>query len=476
MRTSRRELLARCAAGAAVVAVGRPGDVAQARLPGDQLRALRGAVRGRVLTPGTGGYDHARVVFNRRFDGLRPPAVVQVRDAADVRAVVRWAGRYDVALTPRSGGNGYNGNSTSRDAVVVDVGALDHIALRGDTATIGPAARILDIYTRLAARGATIPAGSCPDVALGGHVLGGGMGLAGRALGLALDRATAFDVVTADGRARTVDARHDPDLFWALRGGGGSFALVTAVHLQVRRGLDHAAWFRVTYPRRARDAALAAWDALAPTAPRALTAICTLTSTGASAFGQYLGAERALRGLVGPLARVEGAQLRTGTSNYLALQHRWAGCAPGAACGDVPRSVFDASSAYVGRRLTAAGRRAFVAAADGGATLVCDAYGGAVNAVDADATAFVHRDARFSVQILSYAALPAARARVGHARALIDPYANGEAYQNYPDLRLTSAQAARAWYGANLDRLVAVKTAVDPEDRFQVAQGIRPRR
>ena len=110
----------------------------------------------------------------------------------------------------------------------------------------------------------TIPAGSCPTVALGGLVLGGGMGLAGRAFGLTLDRVTSMDVVTADGRRRRVD--EDDDLFWALRGGGGSFAIVTAIRLRTR-AVDRAAFFRITYPRGAREEALADWDAFAPTAP-----------------------------------------------------------------------------------------------------------------------------------------------------------------------------------------------------------------
>ncbi|HYI19926.1 MAG TPA: twin-arginine translocation signal domain-containing protein, partial [Solirubrobacteraceae bacterium] len=86
--TTRRELLQRAAAGAALLAL---GDVAEAgALPRRQLRALRGAVRGRVLAPGDGGYAAARVLFNTRFDGIRPPAVVRVRDSADVQAAVRW--------------------------------------------------------------------------------------------------------------------------------------------------------------------------------------------------------------------------------------------------------------------------------------------------------------------------------------------------------------------------------------------------
>jgi FAD/FMN-containing dehydrogenase len=462
--TTRRALLG---GAAALAAGGRAADLAAAaRLPAAELRALRAAVRGHVYAPGDHGYAHARRVFNKRFDHVKPPAVVRVRDTADVIAVVRWADRYDVPLVARSGGHGYTGNSTSRTAVVVDLGALHRISLSGTTATLGPAARNLRVYAALAAHGRTIPSGSCPTVGVGGLVLGGGVGLAGRAHGLTLDRVKSFDAVTADGRRRRVDAQHEPDLFWALRGGGGSFAIVTAVRLRTHAA-PPAAWFQIAYPRGSRAAALAAWDALAPSAPRELTAICTVSSTGASALGQYLGSESALRRLVAPLANVAGAHLRSGTDSYLALQRRWAGCADASlpACLQFRPTTFDAASVYVGHRLSAAARADFVAAADLGASLVCDAYGGAINEVAAGHTAFVHRDARFSVQILSYADVSTARSRVRRARALVAPHGNGEAYQNYPDL--DQPGPLRAYYGGNLDRLRRVKRAVDPGNRFR---------
>ena len=471
MTLSRREFLQRSAAGAALIGMGAlPADAGAAPLPSAQLSALRAAVRGRVLIPGNSGYNGARVVFNKRFDGVRPPAVVQVRDTADVQAVVKWANRFDVPLVARSGGHAYNGASTSNTAVVVDLGGLDSIRLSGSTATIGPGARNIDVYAKLAASGAALPSGSCPTVGFGGLVLGGGMGLAGRSLGLTLDRVTSFQAGTADGSAGRVDDG-DEALFWALRGGGGNFAIVTAVRLQVSR-IRQAAWFFASWPAGARAEVLGAWDDLAPGAPSALTSICTLTSSGVTAFGQYLGSESALRRLVAPLARVPGGRFNAGTSSWLALQRRWAGCADGglAACRREDRSTFDAASVYVSKPLTGKARAAFVKAAGTGASLVCDSYGGAVNRVAADATAFVHRDARFSVQVLSYAPIGTAKSRVARARAMIAPYGDGEAYQNYPDLALSDP--LQAWYGANLPRLRSIKGTYDPDGRFAFAQDI----
>jgi len=473
MTLSRREFVQASAAGALLVAGGMPlAARAQDPLANRQLRALRSAVRGRVFAPGNPGYNGARLVYNERFDGIRPPAVVQVRDVADVQAVVRWADRFDVPLVARAGGHAYNGASTSRSAVVVDTGGLDRVSVDGTAVTAGPGTRNIDLYVAAARRGLALPSGSCPGVAVGGLSTGGGMGLAGRGLGMMVDRVTAYDVVTASGARRTVSARQDPDLFWALRGGGGSFALVTGVHLRARR-LSRAAWFFITYPASARAEVLSAWDDLVPGAPSALTSICTLTSTGATAFGQYLGSESALRRLVAPLSRISGARFSAGTDSFLALQRRWAGCSEGesiAACRSDPRSTFDASSVYFAEPLSGSALRAFVSAADGGASLLCDSYGGRINDVAPGATAFVHRTARFSVQIVSYAPIGTARARVRGARAKVAPFGNGQAYQNYADLNLRNP--LRAYYGSNLARLRTVKAAADPDGRFAPVQGI----
>ena len=330
--TRRSFLIGSAAAPAATEGGARP-------LTKTQERALRDAVRGRVFTPGDGGYNSARVVFNTRWDGRRPPAVVRVRDSADVRAVVRWADRYDIPLVSRSGGHGYNGNSTSDSAVVVDLRALNDIRVGDGTATIGPGAQTLAIYTALARRGVDDPGRLVPD---GGARRPGPRRRDGPRRPRLRPHARPRDEHgRRDRRRRRRRVDEDDALFWALRGGGGSFAIVTAIRLRTR-AVDSAAFFRITYPRGARAEALADWDAFAPTAPSALTAILTLDANGASAFGQYLGSERDLRRLIARL----GGTPTTGSAPYLTVQRRWAG-------GETsPRSRFAASSLYVGERLS----------------------------------------------------------------------------------------------------------------------------
>jgi FAD/FMN-containing dehydrogenase len=434
----------------------------------DPVGELRHLVRGPVLRP----RDSRSLVYDERWQARRPRAVVQALDARDVEAVVSWAARRRVPLAVRSGGHSYGGWSTVDRGVVLDLRRLRGIHLHGATATVGPGAQLIDVYAALARHGATVPAGSCPSVALGGLALGGGMGLAARDRGLTLDNVRALELVTADGRRRHVDARAAPDLFWACRGGGGAFGVATQFTLRVHAA-RHAAWFQCSWPASAADDALAAWQTWAPHTDHRLTSILTLAGGRVGALGQYRGSERELRALVAPLTRVAGARLVAGTSDYLDLMRRWAGCLDHSLrqchtvpAGALPRARFAAASAYFRHRIPAAGRRALVDVSRGGA-LLFDAYGGAINRVPADATAFVHRDALFCVQALIYfdkAGTHDALRWLSGARHALGQHSDGHAYQNYADPHLRDWRTA--YYGANLRRLERTKRAVDPDRLF----------
>jgi FAD/FMN-containing dehydrogenase len=459
---SRRELLA--AGGALAVSsllpVGRAGAQAS-----PAVRALAGDVKGPVLTPRTS----ASLVFNERYASIRPLAVVQATSVADVQACVRWAAREGVRVTARSGGHSYAGYSTARDGLVVDLRRLDRVSLSNGTVTAGPGVHLMDLYSALARRGATVPGGSCPTVGLGGLALGGGMGLAGRRFGLTCDNVTALEIVTADGRVRRCDARDERELFWACRGAGnGNFGIVTGLQLRAHR-VTSAAWFALSWPAEQGDEALDAWQRLAPHAPRALTSILTIADGRVSAAGQWFGTEASLRRVLAPLTRVDGASLRTGTAGYLALMQRWAGCAGDttAQCTTFSPTPFDAASAYVSEPLPASARRTAIALTEGGeGTLLLDAYGGAINAVDVDATAFVHRDELFCIQFYSGSSDADWLAR---ARRALAAHTAG-AYQNYMDPQLEDWGSE--YYGPHLPRLREIKRMVDPGRMFRFRQAV----
>jgi FAD/FMN-containing dehydrogenase len=435
------------------------------------LRELARRVRGPVLRPGAARYGAAAHVYNARFDGAHPDAVIEPRDSRDVQAILRWADRHDVRVTARSGGHSYAGYSTLEAGVVVDLRRLDGIAVRHGDARMsaGAGAHAIAIVDALARHGGAVPLGSCPTVGLGGLALGGGYGLAARAWGLTADNVTGMTVVTPDGRLRRVDRRHDADLFWALRGGGGgNFGIATRFELRVHRAA-RAAWFRGSFPSGAE--AIAAWQAWAPETDPALTSLLQLgTDGGVTVLGQHLGSEAELGRLLGPLRRA-GASLTTGSSAYGPLQVRWANGRT------TPRTTFSAKSHYLGHALPAGARAALLAefanrpaGLDDG-SLLLDAYGGALNRPRARATAFVHRDERYSIQYLAYHSDggAASRAWLRRMHRVVAPHASG-AYQNYLDPELGGWR--RAYYGRNLERLEAVRERYDPDRRFRFPRSI----
>src|SRR5436305_2352265 len=243
-----------------------------ARVP----RTLQQAMRGHVFYPGKPGYTAASHVYNTIYDYLRPQAVGRALGTRDVQGAVRWAVGRGVQLRARSGGHSYAGYSVLSNGVVIDLRRMRSISVnrRPRTAAVGARAQLIDVYAALARQGVTIPAGSCPSVGIAGVTLGGGMGLAARAFGMTADNILAAEIVTADGRIRQVNSRSDPDLLWALRGGGGgNFGVVTQFTFRVHPVPRNVCYFNVSFPWSRASDAIAAWQAWAPRAPDQLTSI-----------------------------------------------------------------------------------------------------------------------------------------------------------------------------------------------------------
>jgi FAD/FMN-containing dehydrogenase len=192
-------------------------------------------IDGRIATPGDADWDQARAAWNLDAD-QRPAAVAIVESAADVAAVARFAAENGLNIAGQGTGHGAGPLADALDgAILVKTQKLRGIEVDPETDTARVEAGVLSAELGKAANehGLVFMPGSSPDVGVTGFTLGGGLSWFGRRHGFACNRVTAIDVVTADGEARTVDADNDPDLFWALRGGGGSYALVTALHVSL---------------------------------------------------------------------------------------------------------------------------------------------------------------------------------------------------------------------------------------------------
>jgi FAD/FMN-containing dehydrogenase len=460
--------------------------------PGSPVpRTLEQAMRGHVFERGSPGFNAAALVYNERFDGVSPRAVARPLDAKDVQGAVRWAVAHNVPLRARSGGHSYAGYSTLNDGVVLDLRKLNAISVdkRTGIATVGAGAQLIDVYAGLAARGATIPSGSCPSVGITGVTLGGGMGLAARAFGLTLDNLVGAEIVTADGLIRQVDRHHDADLLWALRGGGGgNFGVVTKLHFRVHKLPKSASWFIVTWPWSSAGDALDAWQHWAPHARDQLTSVLHLQKglhgPEVLVAGQHLGRFSELGGLLAPLTGVAGGSMFGGDQAYLPLQMRWAACPGGSLSrchtvgtspgGTLMRDRFWAKSDYAAHPISAAGRQRLIAAIEHRqmlpglrGSILFDSYGGAINRVAPDVTAFVHRNVLFAMQYLNY---DTGAAWVRDTHAGMRPFVSGQAYQNYIDAELGGWQ--HAYYGANYHRLLQVRRRVDPDHRFNFPQAI----
>src|SRR5689334_24863600 len=190
---------------------------------------LAAAMRGSLITPGDPGYDQARAVYNAMID-KRPAAIARCRDVADVITCVRFAREHGTEITVRGGGHSVAGFGVRDDALVIDLSLLRSTTVSPQNHTVRADAgcTLADVDHATAAFGMAVPFGILGSTGVGGLTLGGGIGYLSRRFGLTVDNLLSADVVLADGTFVTASANSHSDLFWALRGGGGNFGVVTS--------------------------------------------------------------------------------------------------------------------------------------------------------------------------------------------------------------------------------------------------------
>ena len=461
----------------------RPRVALSSGLSSARAASLARAVGCPVSEPGVAGFDALRTSWNGCWQS-QPVAIAHPRTAAEVAAIVRWSRAEGVPLRIRSGGHSFIGDSLC-DGVIVDMSALAATAPGpvGGTVRVGGGALLGPVAGALYHRhgGSTCTLGTCDSVGLGGLLLGGGFNGMSRVHGLTIDALRAAQVVLADGRIVTADERTMPDLFWALRGGGASFGAVTEVTLRTR---PWTATHVVTqhWPWQRAAEVLPAWSAFIESLPADASSSLVWSTSGTDRSSSIRTLVRSERGpdhaakLAAGLERAVGAApARTARNSTRPPSD-----------GDPPRTAGPRSansSVFAAQPVTESVARRIAAAMDqrrrshddfGGSTcmLICNAFGGAVAKVPADATAFVHRDARFLAEFAAEWPMERGTAEVDAAnrawvRGLSDAVRPGlgqGSYLNYADPGM--ADWRRAYWGANLARLEAVKATFDPGRMF----------
>jgi FAD/FMN-containing dehydrogenase len=449
-------------------------------LPISGLKKLIGPDDGTVLAQKDSGFSEHRDGFNRRIQVV-PRIVVLCKTPKAIAACIQWARVNGVPLRPRSGGHSYEGLSTI-DGLVIDVSPMNTVSVDtvSRTARIGAGTKLGRVYEKVISKNLMMVAGSCATVGVAGLTLGGGFGMLSRKYGTTCDNLLSLRMVNAEGELLEASESVNPDLFWACRGGGGgNFGVATEFTFRLHP-VKNVLVFALRWPASQAKAVIEAWQKHAPFFDDEVTSILNVTGLASGGLqpikvgGQYVGtSESELLEILKPLTSVGTPILKKVTAKTMSeAVDYWSG-------GEDPPVCFKAKSDYARKPLSSEGidelLKQLKGLKTGAIAALFDGYGGAVNRVPADATAFPHRDGTlFSVQYYSQwsstSKSPANIEQMRKVHGAMRPHFSGHSYVNYQDLDLVDWQ--HAYYGDNFTRLTQVKAAYDPRNVFQGPQNI----
>jgi FAD/FMN-containing dehydrogenase len=467
-------------------------DHAHPAMPAGALEELRAEVRGMVLEAADPGQADVREVFNAMHPS-RPAVTVRCSGAADVVAGVNFAREHALALAVRGGGHSIAGLSAIQGGVLLDLAPMRGVHVDPDKqlAVVQGGALWGDVDRETQAFGLVAPGGVVSDTGVAGLTLGGGYGWVRRKYGLTVDALVGAQVVCADGQVLTASADSNPDLFWAIRGGGGNFGVVTSFTFALQP-LGPIVGFSATfYPVEEIGEILRRWREYVSTAPDEVTSVVvTMTHPAdphlpealhdrpvAIVGGVYAGdADEGLR-VMAPLRDLGTPLLdMSGPTPFAAVQSGFDPLFPRNALRSYWKSQYldelaDAAIDVIADR--ALNRPQPL-------TLVNTFHmGGAIAAVDPEATAFAERSAPFMVSIDGMWSDPAddtdTIAWVRSAWDAVSAFGNGGVYLNFTGLADEAPSAGvDIAFGRNLERLARIKTTYDPDNLFHINHNIHP--
>jgi FAD/FMN-containing dehydrogenase len=458
------------------------------QLPKHEIDALARQISGGVLGAADDGYDEARKVWNGSVD-RRPALIARCLTQGDVQAAVRFAAQRRMLLSVRSGGHHIAGNAVAERGLMIDLSAMRAIRIDAlaRTARVEPGALLGDLDRQAQAVGLATPLGINSTTGVAGLTLGGGFGWLTRRHGLTIDNLLSATVVTADGAVRVASAQSEPELFWALRGGGGNFGVVTSFDFQLHPIGPEVYAGLVVYPFAQARRVLRAWRDFTLTVSDELTVWAVLRKAPPLPFlpESVHGSEVVI------LPLVHSGNVEAGQRAAAPLLRF--GDPIGSALGPTPYTAFQSAFEPL---LTPGSRNYwksnnFATLSDAALDLVvaaagrlpgpeCEIFvahlGGAMARVKPADTAFVARDARYIMNVHGRWSEPRDDARMrAWARQVFEdsaPHATGSGYVNF--LTEDEAERVAASYGKNYPRLQAAKRQLDPGNLFRMTLNIPP--
>lgn len=454
---------------------GQPKEV-----PQSAVVELRAGLRGQLLTAGSDGYDDARRLWNAAFN-RKPALIARCVGAADVVRAVNFAATHQLLTAVRGGGHSLSGQSAWDDAFMIDVAPLRTVDIdpHARRARVGAGTLLGHLDREAQAFGLATPAGTVADTGVAGLTLGGGVGRIARRFGLSCDNLQAIELVTADGQWRRASAQEHPDLFWALRGGGGNFGVVTEFVFELHpvEPLMYGGDFVLPFDN-ARQV-LRNYGELQAAAPDELyfdvdcqtdPELGRVVSFNVCYSGPAAQAERALA----PLRKLgKPVKDKLGPALYTQLQ------------GSADTPGFSRFGAYVkGGLITGVTPQLadamvdFIEQAPSDALIVWMQHqGGAISRVAPTATAYFGRGASHNMGLAAFFPMSGDagaknREWVKSAWDRVEPLTHG----NYVNIANTDDREARihAAYGENYPRLVRLKKQYDPNNLFRLNANIKP--
>jgi FAD/FMN-containing dehydrogenase len=447
----------------------------------ERVEALPLSVRGRVLRSDDDEFEAARHIWNGMID-RRPDVIVRAAGAADVVAAVTFAREENLPLAIRGGGHSASGSSVSDGGLMLDLSLMKGIrvdpARRTARAQAGLTWAEFDAETQ--AFGLATTGGVVSTTGIAGLTLGGGIGWLGRTHGLSCDNVLSVDIVTADGELRTASPDENADLFWAVRGGGGNFGVVTSFDYRLHQVGPSVLAGLLVWPRSMAPDVLRAYREFTRSAPENASAYAGLGTSPDGApivvvIGFHHGPTEEGNVLFAPLRRLgppmadmlqpmpyTAAQQMLDALNPPGNRIYWKSSILRDLDDDVLDTIVDQSQSIPSPHTVA----------------LIEFYGGAINRVGPQDTAYPLRDATYSLNAISSWTDPSQDAQnIAWARTIWDvvqPFSPGSVYVNFLGVGDQGEERVRAAYGPNYSRLATIKAKHDPTNLFRLNHNIKP--